>query len=60
VTAPIQIPRAAGERMRDVLRGIANASDDDCGEPDCDDCNAVRPVRETLAVIEAALKEDKP
>lgn len=60
MTDTITLPRAVGEQMRDVLRGVVNASDDDCGDPKCDDCNAVRPVRETLAVIDAALKEPEP
>lgn len=54
----ITLPRAAAVHMRDVLRGYINASDDDCGEERCRDCAPVRVMRETMAVLEAALKED--
>jgi hypothetical protein len=53
----ITLPRAAAVHMRDVLRGIINASDDDCGEPNCDDCAPVRVMKETVAALEAALAE---
>lgn len=53
----ITLPRAVALYMRDVLRGIINASDDDCGEEKCDDCAPVRVMRETMAVLEAALAE---
>lgn len=53
----ITLPRAVGLHMRDVLRGVVNASDDDCGEPNCDDCAPVRTMKETVAVLDAALAE---
>ena len=56
---PIQIPRAVAIEMRDALRGVVDAADDDCGEPDCDECIAVRPLREAIKVLGAALSEDK-
>jgi hypothetical protein len=53
----ITLPRAVALHTRDVLRGIINASDGDCGEPDCDDCGPVRAMKETVTVLDAALAE---
>jgi hypothetical protein len=39
------------------LRGIVNASDDDCGEEKCRECAPVRVMREALATLDAALAE---
>jgi hypothetical protein len=60
MTNNIHIPRSTALHMCDVLRGIINASDDDCGEEGCEACAAVRDMRETVAVLEAALQEVKP
>jgi hypothetical protein len=52
----ITLPRAVGLHIRNSLRGIVNASDDDCGEEKCRDCAPVRVMREALAALEAALE----
>ena len=57
MTDLIQISRAVAVQMREALRGVVNAADDDCGDPDCDDCNAVRPMREAVKVLGDALRE---
>jgi hypothetical protein len=54
--ARIALPRAVGLHIRNSLRGIVNASDDDCGEEKCRECAPVRLVREALAVLDAALE----
>ena len=56
----ITLPRAVGLNIRNSLRGIVNASDDDCGEEKCRDCAPVRVVRKALAALDAALAEQKP
>lgn len=56
----IKIPRAVAVEMRKALRGIVDAADDDCGNPDCDECAAVRPLREAVRVLGNALREVKP
>ena len=56
----ITLPRAVGLHIRNSLRGIVNASDDDCGEEKCRDCAPVRVVRKALAALDAALAEQKP
>lgn len=53
----IPLPRAAALHMRDVLRGVVNASDDVCGEEKCRGCAPVRVMREALAALDAALAE---
>ncbi len=53
----ITLPRAVGLHIRNSLRGIVNASDDDCGEEKCRDCAPVRVMREALAALDAALAE---
>jgi hypothetical protein len=49
-----------GLHIRNSLRGIVNASDDDCGEEKCRECAPVRVVRKALAALDAALAEQKP
>ncbi len=56
----ITLPRAVGLHIRNSLRGIVNASDDDCGEEKCRECAPVRVMRESLAALDAALAEQKP
>ncbi len=56
----ITLPRAVGLNIRNSLRGIVNASDDDCGEEKCRECAPVRVVRKALAALDAALAEQKP
>ncbi len=56
----ITLPRAVGLHIRNSLRGIVNASDDDCGEEKCRECAPVRVVRKALAALDAALAEQKP
>jgi hypothetical protein len=56
----ITLPRAVGLNIRNSLRGIVNASDDDCGEEKCRECAPVRVMRESLAALDAALAEQKP
>ncbi len=53
----ITLPRAVGLHIRNSLRGIVNASDDDCGEEKCRECAPVRVVRKALAALDAALAE---
>jgi hypothetical protein len=53
----ITLPRAVGLHIRNSLRGIVNASDDDCGEEKCRECAPVRVMREALAALAAALAE---
>ncbi len=53
----ITLPRAVGLNIRNSLRGIVNASDDDCGEEKCRECAPVRVVRKALAALDAALAE---
>jgi hypothetical protein len=53
----ITLPRAVGLHIRNSLRGIVNASDDDCGEEKCRECAPVRVMREALAALDAALAE---
>jgi len=60
MTDPIQIPRAVAVEMREALREHLSGVDDDCGEVDCDECNAVRPLREAVRVLGEALREVKP
>jgi hypothetical protein len=60
VSDNITLPRAVALHICDVLRGIINASDGDCGEPDCDDCGPVRAMKETVTVLNDALAEQKP
>jgi hypothetical protein len=60
MTDNITLPRAVGLHIRNSLRGIVNASDDDCGEEKCRDCAPVRVVRKALAALDAALAEQKP
>jgi hypothetical protein len=55
--ARITLRRAVGLHIRKSLRGIVNASDDDCGEEKCRDCAPVRVMREALAALNAALAE---
>jgi hypothetical protein len=57
VSDNITLPRAVGLHIRNSLRGIVNASDDDCGEEKCRDCAPVRVMREALAALDAALAE---
>ena len=57
MTDNITLPRAVGLHIRNSLRGIVNASDDDCGEEKCRDCAPVRVMREALAALDAALAE---
>ena len=59
MTDPIQIPRAVAIEMRAALRGIVDAADDDCGNPDCDECAAVRPLRDAVRVLGNALREEQ-
>ncbi len=56
----ITLPRAVGLHIRNSLRGIVNASDDDCGEEKCRECAPVRVMREALAALDAALAEPEP
>jgi hypothetical protein len=60
MTDNITLPRAVGLHIRNSLRGIVNASDDDCGEEKCRECAPVRVVRKALAALDAALAEQKP
>ena len=60
MTDTITLPRAVGLHIRNSLRGIVNASDDDCGEEKCRECAPVRVMREALAALDAALKEPEP
>jgi hypothetical protein len=60
MTDNITLPRAVGLNIRNSLRGIVNASDDDCGEEKCRECAPVRVVRKALAALDAALAEQKP
>jgi hypothetical protein len=60
VSDNITLPRAVGLHIRNSLRGIVNASDDDCGEEKCRECAPVRVVRKALAALDAALAEQKP
>jgi hypothetical protein len=60
MTDNITLPRAVGLHIRNSLRGIVNASDDDCGEEKCRDCAPVRVMRTALAALDAALAEQKP
>jgi hypothetical protein len=53
----ITLPRAVGLHIRNSLRGIVNASDDDCGEEKCRECAPVRVMREALTALDAALAE---
>jgi hypothetical protein len=53
----ITLRRAVGLHIRNSLRGIVNASDDDCGEEKCRDCAPVRVMREALTALDAALAE---
>ncbi len=53
----IALPRVVGLHIRNSLRGIVNASDDDCGEEKCPECAPVRVVRTALAALDAALAE---
>ncbi len=55
----ITLPRAVGLHIRNSLRGIVNASDDDCGEEKCRECAPVRVMRKALATLDAALAEPK-
>jgi len=57
VTDTITLPHAAALHMRDALRGIVDAADDDCGEEGCRDCAPVRVMRAALAALAAALAE---
>lgn len=57
MTDTITLPRAVGLHIRNSLRGIVNASDDDCGEEKCRECAPVRVMREALAALDAALAE---
>jgi hypothetical protein len=57
MTDNITLPRAVGLNIRNSLRGIVNASDDDCGEEKCRDCAPVRVMRKALAALDAALAE---
>jgi hypothetical protein len=57
MTDTITLPRAVGLNIRNSLRGIVNASDDDCGEEKCRECAPVRVMREALAALDAALAE---
>ena len=54
---PIQIPRAVAVELREALRDHLANVDDDCGEVDCDECNAARPLREAVRVLGNALRE---
>ncbi len=60
MTDNITLPRAVGLHIRNSLRGIVNASDDDCGEEKCRECAPVRVMREALAALAAALAEPEP
>jgi hypothetical protein len=60
MTDNITLPRVVGLHIRNSLRGIVNASDDDCGEEKCRECAPVRVVRKALAALDAALAEQKP
>jgi hypothetical protein len=60
VSDNITLPRAVGLHIRNSLRGIVNASDDDCGEEKCRECAPVRVVRKALAALDAALAEQRP
>ena len=57
MTDNITLPRDVGLHIRNSLRGIVNASDDDCGEEKCRECAPVRVMRESLAALDAALAE---
>ena len=59
MTDNITLPRDVGLHIRNSLRGIVNASDDDCGEEKCRECAPVRVVREALVALDAALAEPK-
>ena len=56
----IQIPRVVAVGLREALRDHLANVDDDCGESDCDECNAVRPLRDAVRVLGNALREVKP
>jgi hypothetical protein len=60
VSDPIQIPRVVAVGLREALRDHLANVDDDCGEVDCDECNAARPLREAVRVLGNALREVKP
>ena len=55
----ITLPRAVIENMRGELYILVCFSDADCGELDCDECEPLRPIWSAIAVLDAALKEDK-
>ena len=59
MTDTIPLPRAVIENMRGDLYALVCFSDDDCGELDCDECKPLRPSWAAIAVLDAALKEDK-
>ena len=56
----IQIPRVVAVGLREALRDHLANVDDDCGEVDCDECAAVRPLRDAVRVLGNALREVKP
>ena len=55
----ITLPRAVIENMRGDLYALVRGTDTDCGESDCEECEPLRPIRAAIAVLDAALKEDK-
>lgn len=55
----ITLPRETVEQMRGELYALVCFSDDDCGEINCEECEPLRPIWSAIAVLDAALKEDK-
>ena len=55
----ITLPRETVEQMRGDLYALVCHADGDCGELDCDECEPLRPIWSAIAVLDAALKEDK-
>jgi len=59
VSDTITLPRAVIENMRGDLYALVRGTDTDCGEINCEECEPLRPIRAAIAVLDAALKEDK-
>jgi len=55
----ITLPRETAEQMRGELYILVCFSDSDCGELDCDECESLRTIWSAIAVLDAALKENK-
>ena len=57
VSDTITLPRETVEQMRGELYALVRHADGDCGELDCEECEPLRPIRDAIALLDAALKE---